>query len=157
MELKEKELLELIESKEKFVLKVYMDSCPFCKEFAPIFDEAAKNRPGIKFVSFKRNGSELSGSEFAKKYMTVNGKEKLSAPALFVFEDGGMKYRHYGKLSLKDFSDFMEMGKSPNQAKDQARVELIDLFAKKGEIMTLHEQLPEMNKRIKELQQFLES
>lgn len=159
MELKEKELIELINSGEYFILKVFMDGCSFCVDYAPIFEEAAKNRPHIKFVSFNMPGNSGGGSEFKKKYMVANGKEKLAAPATFIFDKGEMKARHFGKMSLQDLGQFINSGKGPenvNNQKDQARKELIDLFAKKGEIITLYETLPEMNKRIQELQMFLQ-
>lgn len=158
MELKEKELLELINSGERLVLKVFMDGCSFCVEYAPIFEEAAKNRPHIKFVSFNMPGNSGGSSEFKKKYMVANGKEKLAAPATFVFDKGEMKSRHFGKMSAQALAEFIESGKSPevvDNKKEMARQELISLFSQKGEIITLYERLPELNKRILELQEFL--
>ena len=158
-ELKEAELLELIKSGELFVLKVFMDDCSFCTEYEPIFAEAAKNRPNMKFVSFNLPARSDGGSTFKRNYMKANGKERIAAPATFIFDKGEMKYRQYGKMSAQELAEFIVSGKAPEKKVDQrelARQELINLFAKKGEIVTLAEELPILNQRIGELRAILD-
>lgn len=155
MELQEKELLDLIASGEAFVLKVFMDDCPFCVEFAPVFEAAKEKFPGLKFVSFNLPRRSGGTSEFKKLYMTANGKERIAAPATMLFQGKELKARQYGKMSAGQLEHFIKTGKGPEALKEDMKNELLMLFAKKGEILTLGEQLPQINTRIVELQQEL--
>lgn len=159
MELKEQELMDLIKSGESFILKVFMDDCSFCEEYAPIWDAASKKHSNIKFVQFNLPARTGGGSEFKRNYMKANGKERIAAPATFKFEKGEMVARHYGRMYQEQLDAFIKTGEvpqaQPSSQKEAARRELIDLFAKKGEIITFYEQLPALNQRINELQQYL--
>ena len=51
MELKESELLELIKTGEKIVLRVWMNNCNPCKAYEPVFEKIIAQYPEVKFVS----------------------------------------------------------------------------------------------------------
>lgn len=157
MELKEQELLDLINSGEAFVLKVFMDNCPNCTDFEPIFERVAQANPQVKFVSFNLPRKSAGASEFKKKYMVANGKERIAAPATMLFAEKELKARQYGKMSEQDLVTFISTGKSKDDVKNDLRLELNKLFSAKGEILTLTESLPAINKRIVEIKQLLQS
>jgi thiol-disulfide isomerase/thioredoxin len=155
-ELKEKELLDLIAEGKPLVLKVWMDNCDFCKQFAPIFDEVAKESqdPNLPFVAFNLPRNPASSS-FASKFMMVDGRIKGSAPATMLFFEGKLKALHYGVMNKEALVSMINTGEAPGNKKQQAQQELHNLFAEKGAIITAYEKLPEINKRINELEKLL--
>lgn len=153
MEMNEKDLLKLINSGASMVVDVWGDNCPFCVQFAPIFDEVAKEFPEIKFVKFNL---PKVGSEFKKKYMTLQVGKGNGVPAIFVFEKKQMKYRHHGKIEAEQLRAFVKDGIDPNIGKkDQAKKELVLLLAKRGELSMFLEELPQIDMKINQLKQFL--
>ena len=79
MEMNDTELLGLIAGGSKVVVDVWGDNCPYCVEFAPIFDSVAKDFPETKFVKFNL---PKVGSEFKKKYMTLQAGSN-GVPAIY--------------------------------------------------------------------------
>ena len=155
-ELDEKAILELIDSKQAIVLKLWMSGCSFCTKYAPIFDKAANDNKdkGLVFAALKMP-ADLNGSEFASKYMMVGDKIKALAPATMLFFEGELKAKHYGAISEAELSNFLLTGEPPVNKKQVARQELQQLFALKGEYITIAEKLPAINNRIAELEQIL--
>ena len=152
MELNEQELLDLIAGGTKLVVKVWMDNCPFCTEYAPIVEAVSKQLQDIKFVSFKLAANTGGSSQFKREYMKVGAGEKLSAPATFVFENGAMKYRHFGKMTSNDLINFITVGVEPVNPKiEQAQKEYMNVLARRGEITFLMDELPKIDKKIVEL------
>lgn len=152
-EVTEQSLLSLIDKGFNVVVDVWGDNCPYCVSFAPIFDEVAKEFPEIHFVKFNL---PKVGSEFKKKYMTLQVGKSNGVPAIFVFEKGEMKYRHHGKIEAEQLRAFVKDGIDPNAGKkEQAKQELFMLFARRGELSMLVEELPQVDAKIKQIQQFL--
>lgn len=156
MDLKEPELLELIKSGVKVVVDVWMDNCPFCDDYAPIFARQAELIPSIKFAKFHLPANSAGGSEFKKNYMKAEPGKGIKAPATMIFEGGELKHRHYGIMSAEQLVAFVQTGTPPVDQRAVMTQELRELFGKKGEIITLYEQIPAINGRIQELKNVLE-
>lgn len=155
-ELSEKAVLDLIDSGASIVLKVWMNNCSFCKRYAPIFEKAAETRKDASLVFAAFNlPAQIQESEFADKYMRENGAIKGSAPATMLFTDGKLIAKHYGLITQEQLDNFVLTGNPPTDKKQSAQQELTNLFTEKGAIITAYEALPEINKRISELQKQL--
>ena len=152
MEMNEKDLLDLISGGSKIVVDVWGDNCPYCIEFAPIFESVAKDFPETKFIKFNL---PKVGSEFKKKYMTLQAGSN-GVPAIFVFEKGEQKFRHHGKIDAEKLKAFVCDGVDPMlKEKEQAKGELFTLFARRGELTMLIEEMPAIDAKIKQIKQFL--
>lgn len=153
-ELDEKSVLDLVDAANTLVVKVWMENCGFCKQYAPIFQKIAENNqdPNVSFISFKLPAGDLSTNEFAKRYMFVDGKLRAAAPATMLFSNKTLASKHYGTLSEDALKHYLLTG-DPNLDK---RLELEQLFTKKGAIITASEKLPQINKRIEELEKLLQ-
>lgn len=139
--LEENFLLEMIAKTPKLVLKVWMDNCPNCDEFAPVFEKVAADTLGFAFASFHLPANTAGKSEFKKKYMTPDEKGKIGAPAIMIFENGELAFKNYGKISEMQFRELL----MPLEAK------LFSLYARKGEILSAYEELPGVNQKIAQL------
>lgn len=163
MEMNEKELLSLISSGQKVAIKVWMNDCPKCDEFKPVFEKVAAEQIGTiadNFACFNlpaRPDPKLGSSEFKKLYMKPNpGSNSIGAPAVMVFEKGELKSRHYGKMSEAELISFIAVGAEPlNAQKEKAKQELILLFARRGELSMFLEELPHLDAKINQIKQFL--
>jgi len=106
----------------RFVVKVWDDGCPFCVEYAPIFDKvvAELNMPNCSF-KVPRN----IPSAFREKYMLENGKEKKSVPATILFEGGQVVNIAWGRLFEPQLKEFITTGqvapKAPPSPHDYAK------------------------------------
>jgi thiol-disulfide isomerase/thioredoxin len=141
-ELTEEQLLALIATGEKVVVKVWMNDCPNCDTYAPIFEKVSRETLGFKFASFNLPVNTQGKSEFKKKYMTPDQNGKIGAPATMIFENGELAFKNYGLINESQLRELL----MPIEAK------LFNLYARKGEILTAYEELPEINKRIKDLE-----
>lgn len=154
LETSEKALLDLIATGEKIIVKVWMENCPKCDEYKPVFEKVAEESP-LSFLSFLLPPLTMGSSEFKKKYMKIKVGESLGAPATFVFEKGEMLYRHFGKMDEAQLKDFIGEGKAPVNQAELAHKELIGLFARRGEITMLMDELPMIDAKIREIKKFL--
>ncbi len=166
MELKENELLDLIKTGKKIVLKVFTNQCSYCVEYAPIFEAESKLHNGVVFASL--NLSELAGgSKFKGLYMKLSAtqKEKADVPATMIFENGEMIARKWGRLQAPQLKEFLGTA-IIDDPKPNYNAEIMDLFAQKGRIITVCEehqkvidahaaQLGPINARIQELNKIL--
>ncbi|MFZ2310717.1 MAG: FAD-dependent oxidoreductase [Patescibacteria group bacterium] len=89
--LKNTEELEILKKEHSLVvLDFYSDDCPPCEKLAPIYEEAAKSFPLIKFVKvYRQENRELAES------LNVNG-----SPTILFFQNG--------KLLDKKFAGFID-------------------------------------------------
>lgn len=103
-EVNEEELLQEIGSGKKIVLDVWMDNCPHCEIFAPIFEEVSEEVKGYHFLKYKLNRDQAGPSKFKKIYMKVEKgvqKNQTGAPAIFIFEDAKNRIRHHGRVDAQ--------------------------------------------------------
>lgn len=166
MELKETELLELIKTGKRIVLKVFTNSCPHCDIYAPIFEAASKKHPELLFRSLNLHDLPKGGSQFKRLYMMLDGtKEKADVPATIIFEKGEMVARKWGRMDEKKLEDFL-VGGSMEDPKPDYNMELMNAFAQKGRIITICEDfqaqidalmkdIPALNAKIQELNKIL--
>ena len=162
MEVSEQALLELNKTGGTVVVKVWMDNCPKCEDFKPVFEKVAESKiigADVPLVSFHlpaRPDPATGSSVFKKEYMKSDNGKPIGAPAVMVFDQGKLLYRHYGKMSEKDLIAFITEGKAPeDEQKKAAHQELIMKFARRGELSMLLEELPVIDARIRELKAFL--
>ena len=151
----EKDLNELIASGAKVVVDVWMDNCPYCDQYAPIFEAFAAKHPELKFAKFNLPRISGADSTFKRNYMKPDANGSISAPATMIFEGGELKVKHYGLITEDQLAAFVATGDAPADKKKLAHQELMNLFETKGEIMTFAEKLPAINARIEEIQKLL--
>jgi thiol-disulfide isomerase/thioredoxin len=166
MELKESELLDLIKTNKKIVLKVFTNNCPHCVTYAPVFDAASKKHSDIIFRSLNLHDLPKRGSQFKRLYMMLDGtKEKADVPATIIFENGEMKARKWGRMDEKSLEEFL-VGGTVDDPKPDYNMELMNAFAQKGRIITICEdfqnqidalmkEMPALNAKIQELNKIL--
>ena len=103
-------------------------------------------------------------SEFKRTWMKMDKSDvvKDSVPALFVFERGELKYRHFGMLYSDSLAHWLATGEViPSKIQQEEKVandkkqKLINLFAQRGELTynmeLMGNKLAEINKGIAEL------
>lgn len=152
--MEEKELLDLIKEGGKLIVDVWMDNCTFCEQYAPVFDKVSSDNPHFNMVKFKLPAASAGSSVFKKNYMKSENGERIAAPATMIFENGELTARKYGLISEEELLELIHTGKIDPTQKIVA--ELKHLYMIKGEIVTMSEQLPGLNKRIDELRKQLE-
>ncbi len=173
MEVTEQELLELIKTQWNVVVKMWSDNCPFCKKQDPIFIEAAKRVPSHKYVSFKIDYMNPNIQDRALELMYKKAElgKKGGVPAILVFHDGKLLYKHHGFLEKEAFEKFVDTGEEPIKKVDPKapiKQSLMNSFAQKGELIHLwekmqnqlkgiSEKIEEINKNIFELEKQLEA
>ena len=155
MDIEEKELHELIATGKAIALDVWMDNCPYCDKYDPIFKSLESKFPNVIFKKFNLPRVSKGESTFKKDYMKPNSKGGVSAPATMLFSDGKLVACEYGYMDEANAYEFIKTGETKDDKKAKANKELFDLFARKGEIITLQEELPALNDKIKKLQEFL--
>lgn len=166
MEIKEQELLDLIKTGKKIVLKVFTNSCPHCDIYAPVFEAASKKHGELLFRSLNLHDLPKGGSQFKRLYMMLDGtKEKADVPATMIFEKGEMIARKWGRLNEVQLEEFLSGGTVEDQKPDY-NTELMNAFAQKGRIITICEDfqnqidtlmrdIPALNAKIQELNKIL--
>jgi thiol-disulfide isomerase/thioredoxin len=166
MELKEEALLALIKTGKTIVLKVFTNNCPFCVEYAPIFEAEALKHENVAFVSLNLSELPKGGSQFKKLYLKLSdSSEKADVPATIVFENGEMVGRRWGRLHADKLEEFLAEVVIDDPKPDW-NAELMNLFAQKGRIITICEDfqrqldataapLNQINARIQELNNLL--
>ena len=108
-------------------IKIWDDGCPFCNEFAPIFESISKQFPDVKFASFKIPRNNPSAfRDFVKM--------KQSVPATVLFNDGKLVNIAMGRLFEPALKKFIETGeiekpKQPTPQEFAARASLTELEA----------------------------
>ncbi len=78
------------------VITVTRDNCPYCKKFAPLYEETSKACAaveGLKFYTVKDNNSKLSLRAFEG---AVGTGYIAKAPTILFFNGGVLQYRHTG-------------------------------------------------------------
>ena len=164
LQLTEETVKEFIQQDLVFV-KVWAQKCPYCDR---LDDSIAKidlsgYRCGALEVSHPMDKSPRP-SEFKRTWMRQDKSDvvKDTVPALFVFEKGELKQRHFGMLYPDALEHWLKTGEvipSKIQQDEKAAAErqqkLYGLFAQRGELTYNIEiwsaKLAEINKSIVEL------
>lgn len=128
----------------RVLVKVWAKNCPYCDKLDDSFSKVDTSRfdVGALEVSHPMDKSPRP-SEFKRTWMKMDKSDvvKDSVPALFVFEAGELKHRHFGMLypdSLQHWLDTGEVIPSKLQQQEKAEEErkkkVYQLFAQRGEL-----------------------
>lgn len=165
LQLTEDTVKTFIKDNERVFVKVWAQNCPYCTRL----DEQLKN---VDLSAFVLGSLEVSHpmdkapkpSEFKRTWMRQDKSDvvKDSVPALFVFENGELKYRNFGMLYADQLSHWLKTGevrpselqKAEREANEKKQ-KLINLYAQRGELTYNMElmgaRLGEINKAIGDL------
>lgn len=162
--LNEETVKEFIKQELVFV-KVYADNCPYCTrldEQLPKIDLSGYDTGMLK-VSHPMDKTPQP-SEFKRTWMRQDKSDviKDSVPALFVFERGELKQRHFGMLYSDSLQHWLATGQvipskiqQQEKAAEEKRQKAYQLFAKRGEltynIELLTAQLQKINSELVEV------
>lgn len=141
--LTEESVKEFIQGDKVFV-KVFADNCPYCTRLDEQMERVDMSgyQCGMIKVSHPMDKNPQP-SEFKRTWMRMDKSDvvKDSVPALFVFERGELKYRHFGMLYSDSLQHWLSTGEvKPSELqrieKEQAdrKQKLINLFAQRGEL-----------------------
>lgn len=162
--LTEESVKEFIQG-EKVLVKVWAENCPYCTRL----DDHLSN---VDLTGFQCGMLEVSHpmdkapkpSEFKRTWMKVDKGEGIrdSIPAMFIFEKGELKHRHFGMLYADSLQHWLNTGEvigskmqQEEKAAQERKQKLYDLFAQRGELTynmeIISNRLLEVNKAIGEL------
>lgn len=163
--LNEESVKEFIKG-ERVLVKVWAKNCPYCDRLDTALEGVNLNGfdCGALEVSHPLDKANYKPSEFKRTYMKQDKSDEVrdSVPALFVFEKGELKHRHFGALYADQLSEWLATGNVvPSKIQQQEKAEaerkqkLYAAFAQRGELTynldILSARLAEVNKQIVEL------
>ena len=102
------QLAEIINNNDKVIVKAWMQNCPFCVQYSPIFDQSAGSHEGIAFTSIENTKIETS---FAAQHSI----DLSSLPVTLIFEKGQLKAQAKGLMNLEQLNEFIATGKQPQR------------------------------------------
>jgi thiol-disulfide isomerase/thioredoxin len=161
----EETIKDFIAQAPRAFVKVWAENCPYCTRL----DEQLNN---VSLEGFTAAALQVSHpmdknakpSEFKRTHMRQDKSDvvKDSVPAIFVFENGELKYRHFGMLYADSLQHWLTTGEvKPSELqrieKEQAdrKQKLVNLFAQRGELTynldLMNAKLAEINNGIGEL------
>lgn len=164
LQLTEESVKEFIKG-ELVLIKVWAQNCPYC-------DKLNDHLTKVDLSAFDCGALEVSHpmdkapkpSEFKRTWMKMDKSDvvKDSVPALFVFERGELKYRHFGMLYSDALQHWLATGEvvpsnlqQQEKATQERQKKLYELFAQRGELTYNMEimaaKLGEINKQIGDL------
>lgn len=151
--------------KDRVVVKVWAKNCPYCDRLDDSFSKINLGNLEVGAIEVSHPMDKaFKPSEFKRTWMKMDKSDvvKDTVPAIFVFEKGEVKYRHFGMLYADSLQHWIETGEvipSKMQQKEKAendkKQKLYGLFAQKGELThnleILSSQLQKINQEIGEL------
>ena len=164
LQLNEESAKEFIQH-EKVLVKVWAKNCPYCDKLDDSFSK-------LDLSGFQAGALEVSHpmdkaprpSEFKRTWMRQDKSDvvKDTVPALFIFEKGELKHRHFGMLFPDALQHWLATGEvipskmqQEEKAANERKQKLYQLFAQRGEltynIEALGAQLQKINTEIKDL------
>jgi thiol-disulfide isomerase/thioredoxin len=143
LQLTEESVKEFIQG-ELVLVKVWAKNCPYC-------DKLNDHLTKIDLSAFDCGAVEVSHpmdktpkpSEFKRTWMKMDKSDvvKDSVPALFVFERGELKYRHFGMLYSDSLAHWLATGEvipskiqQQEKADEEKKKKIYQLFAQRGEL-----------------------
>jgi len=162
--LSEETVKDFIQQDRVFV-KVWAQNCPYCTRL----DEQLQR---VNLQGYETGMLEVSHpmdkapkpSEFKRTWMRQDKSDviKDSVPAIFVFEKGELKYRHFGMLYADSLQHWLETGQvtpskiqQEEKAAQERKQKLYQLFAQRGELTynmeAIGAQLQKINAELGEL------
>ena len=104
-ELTEATVNDFIKDNKNAVVKGWQENCQPCADYAPIFEAAEGPAVDVAFGSIKI--AKDGPSEFRRTYMKAEKGEQIGAPMTFLFKNGEMIARHYGKMEAQQLDLFI--------------------------------------------------
>jgi len=143
LQLTEESAKEFIQG-ELVLVKVWAKNCPYC-------DKLNDHLTKVDLSAFDCGALEVSHpmdktpkpSEFKRTWMKMDKSDvvKDSVPALFVFERGELKYRHFGMLYSDSLAHWLATGEvipskiqQQEKADEEKKKKIYQLFAQRGEL-----------------------
>ena len=143
LQLTEESVKEFIQG-ELVLVKVWAKNCPYC-------DKLNDHLTKVDLSAFDCGALEVSHpmdktpkpSEFKRTWMKMDKSDvvKDSVPALFVFERGELKYRHFGMLYSDSLAHWLATGEvipskiqQQEKADEEKKKKIYQLFAQRGEL-----------------------
>jgi len=163
LQLTEESVKEFVQQ-DRVLVKVWAHDCPYCDRLDDSFSKVDVSgfQTGALEVSHPLDKSPRP-SEFKRTWMRMDKSEvvKDSVPALFIFEKGELKHRHFGMLYPDSLQHWLATGEvvpskiqQAEKAAQERQKKLYDLFAQRGELTynmeLLSAKLMEINKQIAE-------
>lgn len=151
--------------KDRVIVKVWAKNCPYCDKLDDSFSKVDISRfdAGALEVSHPMDKTPRP-SEFKRTWMRQDKSDviKDSVPALFVFEKGELKQRHFGMLYPDALQHWLDTGdvipskiQQDEKAANEKKQKLYNLFAQRGELTynldIINAKLMEINKQIAEV------
>lgn len=141
--LTEESVKEFIQGEKVFV-KVFADNCPYCTRLDEQMERVDMSgyQCGMLKVSHPMDKTPQP-SEFKRTWMRQDKSDvvKDSVPALFVFERGELKQRHFGMLYADSLQHWLATGQVvPSKIQQEEKLaqekkqRLYSLFAQRGEL-----------------------
>lgn len=109
------------------VLKVYMNGCPACTDYKPVFEAASKASDIPQQFAELLIGQEPS--EFKREHMKSRPGEPLGAPLTYIFENGKELYRASGLLDEEQLRVFIRSGYVIARTKSLKQLTVLELKA----------------------------
>ena len=150
---------------DKVLIKVWAQNCPYCVKLDDALSKVDLSgfQSGMLEVSHPMDKAPRP-SEFKRTWMKMDKSDvvKDSVPALFIFEKGELKHRHFGSLYADNLSHWLVTGEiipsklqQEERAAQEKQKKLYELFAQRGELTynleIIHGKLAEVNKGLGEL------
>jgi thiol-disulfide isomerase/thioredoxin len=164
LQLTEESVKDFIQG-DRVLVKVWAKNCPYCDKLDDSFAkvELASLQAGALEVSHPMDKTPQP-SEFKRTWMRQDKSDviKDTVPALFIFEKGELKQRHFGMLYPDALQHWLNTGEvipsklqQEEKAANEKKQKLFNLFAQRGELTynidLINAKLMEVNKQIAEV------
>jgi len=87
------------------IIDVWKDDCPYCVQYAPIFEAAEAENPDITFLKFNLAIKDVTPTWIS----TYFGNGKLDAPATLLLENGKLINRKFGFMNAEQLASFLRL------------------------------------------------
>jgi thiol-disulfide isomerase/thioredoxin len=87
------------------IVDVWKDDCPYCVQYAPIFEAAEAENTDTTFLKFNLAIKDVTPQWIS----TYFGNGKLDAPATLLLQDGKLINRKFGFMTAEQLASFLRL------------------------------------------------